>query len=65
MPKKKKSTKKTKLQNLVKTHKKLRLQLHQVAAKISAIPYKDLPQGSDIPYSSGNIPYSDIPYKDR
>jgi hypothetical protein len=51
MRKKKKSSKKRdKVLKLVKTHKKLKLQLKKVEEQISDIPYPDIPYGSDIPY---------------
>jgi hypothetical protein len=50
MPKKKSSKKRNKVLKLVKTHKKLKLQLKKVEEQISDIPYVDIPYGSDIPY---------------
>jgi hypothetical protein len=50
MPKKKSSKKRNKVLKLIKTHKKLKLQLKKVEGQISDIPYPDIPYGSDIPY---------------
>jgi hypothetical protein len=50
MPKKKSSKKRDKVLKLIKTHKKLKLQLKKVEDQISDIPYPDIPYGSDIPY---------------